>query len=58
MNIIKDGFDFGNDKSDKSVFSTIIRSLSLLIPGMILGHFVDKYINKKSSTKDDDEIIE
>ena len=55
MNIIKDGFDFGNDKSDKSVFSTIIRSLSLLIPGMILGHFVDKYINKLK--KDDTHVL-
>lgn len=45
MEAIKDGLDFGND-SEKSFLSISIRSFALLIPGMILGHLVDKYINK------------
>ena len=51
MDTLKDGFDFGND-NEKSFWSVGIRSLGLLIPGMIFGHMVDRYINslKKNGT--------
>jgi hypothetical protein len=45
MDVIKEGLDFGKD-NEKSFLSIGIRSFALLIPGMILGHIVDKYINK------------
>jgi hypothetical protein len=54
MDMIKDGLDFGND-SEKSFVSVGIRSFALLVPGMILGHLVDKYINKLK--KDDTNVL-
>jgi hypothetical protein len=53
MEDIKHGFDFGND-NETSFISISIRSFALLIPGMILGHLVDKYINKLK--KDDKQV--
>lgn len=44
MDHIKNGFRFGDEKDDSFITMTV-KSIALLIPGMILGHFVDRYIH-------------
>jgi hypothetical protein len=44
MEHIKNGFRFGDEKDDSFITMTV-KSIALLIPGMILGHFVDRYIH-------------
>lgn len=56
MDTIKDGLNFGND-NEKSFLSISIRSFALLIPGMILGHLMDKYINKLKKRDEGGHVI-
>jgi Co/Zn/Cd efflux system component len=44
MNHLKNGFRFGYEKDDSFVTMTV-KSVLLLVPGMILGHFLDRFIH-------------
>ena len=56
MDAIKEGFAFGKD-NEKTFISVGIRSFALLVPGMILGHLVDKYINKLKNNDPGSHVI-
>lgn len=45
MDHIKNGFRFGDERDD-SFLTMTVKSFALLVPGMILGHFLDKYIHQ------------
>ena len=56
INNIYKGLKFGKKTTDQSFISFSIKILSLLIPGIITGHFIDKFVknlydNKKFGNK-------
>ena len=39
------GFDFGKNTTKKTFFSFSVKILALLIPGILAGYIIDKFVN-------------
>lgn len=48
---LSSGFDFGETPTNRSIVSFSIKSLALLVPGIILGYIIDKYVKKLYDAK-------
>jgi hypothetical protein len=46
LKIIYEGTDFGTFKYRNHFGSFVIKIVSLIVPGIIFGHYIDQYVNK------------